>query len=172
VTKKSLHRRIILIVAIIAVLLITYAVNHKRVAPNRQVEVSQEATSSSELTRVTYVVDGDTIEVEGGMRVRYIGIDTPEMTKCFGSESKDENIYLVSGKTVRLVSDVSDKDSYGRLLRYVYVGNELVNDLLVRQGFAVAEPVKPDTLFAPQFLSAQNEAKQGNRGLWAACKKI
>ena len=163
--------RILLVFAIIVVLLLTYLITRKPSVPIRSVEITQEATSSAEITRVTYVVDGDTIDVEGGRRIRYIGIDTPEMTKCFGEAAKEENRRLLDGKTVRLVGDVSEKDSYGRLLRYVYVGDMFVNDTLVRQGFARAEPVKPDTLFASQFYAAQTEAKQENRGLWQACQK-
>ncbi|MCX6791583.1 MAG: thermonuclease family protein [Candidatus Gottesmanbacteria bacterium] len=183
-TRTSLNRRILLITAIILVLLVTYVVTKKTSAPVRPIELTHEATSSSntavttkeEIVRVTSVIDGDTIEIEGGRRVRYIGINTPEIAhsgtkeECFGSAARDENSSLVNGKTVRLVRDVSDTDTYGRLLRYVYVGDEFVNETLMRRGFARAEPVKPDTLFASQFFSAQTEAKQENRGLWRACK--
>jgi len=108
--------------------------------------------------------------MEGGVRVRYIGIDAPEMEECFSAEAKAENKNLVDGKTVRLEKDVSETDTYGRLLRYVYIENELVNDVLVRQGFARAEPVKPDTRYADQFWSAQQEARNNNRGLWGVCQ--
>ena len=155
-------KRILLVLAIILVLLATYVVLH-----NPQ----ETSSSSSEITRVTRVVDGDTIEIDGGRHVRYIGINTPETTDCFGNIATEKNTSLVNGKTVRLVSDVADKDTYGRLLRYVYVGNEFINDELVRQGFAVTEPVKPDIVFAKEFLSAQTEARKENRGLWNACKK-
>ena len=171
-------KRLLLVLAIILVLLVTYVVlKNPRVGTKRPVVISEEATSSAEITQVTYIIDGDTIEVSSGRRVRYIGINTPEIgghgtkEECFGVIAKNENTTLVSGKTVRLVSDVADKDEYGRLLRYVYVGNEFINDILVRQGYAVAEPVKPDTLLASEFLSAQNEAKKENRGLWTACHK-
>ena len=170
-------KRLLLVVAIIFVLVATYVVIHHPRVTTRPAEISHEATVSSEMTRVTYIVDGDTIEVEGGRRVRYIGLDTPEIAghgtkeECYGTIAKDENSVLVSGKTVRLVSDVTDKDEYGRLLRYVYAGDAFVNDILVRQGYAIAEPVKPDTEFASQFLAAQTEAKQNTRGLWEACKK-
>jgi micrococcal nuclease len=174
VTSKSfyLFRRIILVVAIVFVIFVTYrAAGIVRTSPlPKPVEIPQVA-STSETIRVTRVIDGDTIEVEGGRRVRYIGINTPEKSNCFGDVATDKNTSLVNGKTVRLVRDISETDTYGRLLRYVYVGDVFVNDTLVRQGFAEAEPVKPDTLFASQFLQAQNESKQDNRGLWSACRK-
>src|SRR3990167_1293984 len=79
--------------------------------------------------KVVKVIDGDTIEIDGGARVRYIGIDTPETVsptsaiECYGKESSNKNRELVEGKTVRLEKDVSEIDKYGRLLRYVYVGD-------------------------------------------------
>jgi micrococcal nuclease len=164
-------KRLLLIFAIIFVFFATYFLEKY---PNKLKTTPLEA-SSSEITNVTYVFDGDTIEVTGGRRVRYIGMNAPEIAhpgqkeECFGVIATNENKSLVSGKTVRLVSDVADKDKYGRLLRYVYVGNVFVNDFLTRQGYAVAEPIKPDTLLASEFFSAQQEAKTQNRGLWNAC---
>ena len=76
-------------------------------------------TSPPDVARVTQVIDGDTIRVEGGYKVRYIGIDTPEMGEAFGMEAWQANRKLVEGKKVRLERDVSETDKYGRLLRYV-----------------------------------------------------
>jgi endonuclease YncB( thermonuclease family) len=138
----------------------------------------QEKPPTVEAT-VTRVVDGDTIVVslEGiTYRVRYIGIDTPETVhpsepvECFGKEASDKNSELVAGKTVRLEKDISDTDRYGRLLRYVWVGDIFVNDYLVRQGYAYASTYPPDVKYAQQFAQAQSEAEANNRGLWAACE--
>ena len=131
-----------------------------------------------ETARVARVIDGDTIELVGGRRVRYIGIDTPEMgdvrksLACFGKEAMEENKRLVEGKTVRLEKDVSDKDHFGRLLRYVYIGSsagEFVNDRLVRQGFARVATFPPDVTRQEQFLGAEREAREAGRGLWKEC---
>jgi len=128
--------------------------------------------------RVTRVIDGDTIEVSlrGQIyKVRYIGIDTPETVhpskpvQCFGKEASAKNSELVAGKVVRLEKDVSETDRYGRLLRYVWVGDTLVNDYLVRQGYAYASTYPPDVKYADRFAQAQREARQNNRGLWAVC---
>lgn len=148
----------------------------------RPVEVTSEATSSS-ITggeanseyRVIRVIDGDTIELEGGKRTRYIGVDTPEIVdptkpvECFGREASDENKKLVEGKMVRLEKDISETDRYGRLLRYVYVGDVLVNDALVRQGFAHSSTFPPDVKYQQKFMEAEREARENNRGLWAGC---
>lgn len=124
---------------------------------------------------VTGVTDGDTIEIEGGKKVRYIGIDTPETVdprksvQCFGHEASNKNKELVLGKKVRLEKDVSETDKYGRLLRYVWVGDTFVNDYLVRQGYAQSSTYPPDVKYQNQFLQAQKEAREQNRGLWSVC---
>ncbi len=127
---------------------------------------------------VTKVVDGDTIEVqigEGVSKLRYIGIDTPETVDprrpvgCFGKQASDQNKSLVLGKEVILQKDVSETDKFGRLLRYVYVGDIFVNDYLVRNGFARASTYPPDVLYSQQFLEAEREARDNKRGLWGSC---
>lgn len=106
------------------------------------------APSGEETAIVTNVVDGDTIDVSmngAGYRVRYIGMDTPETGTTCGAEATAANAALVSGQTVRLVRDVSETDRYGRLLRYVYVGDTFVNGALVAGGWADAVDYPPDT---------------------------
>jgi micrococcal nuclease len=126
--------------------------------------------------KVTYVVDGDTIDLSTGERVRYIGVDTPETkhpikgVECFGQEAAGKNKELVLDKKVRLEKDVSDKDKYGRLLRYVYLDDLFVNDYLARNGFAHAATFPPDVKFSRQFLEAEREARVNGRGLFAPGK--
>ena len=126
------------------------------------------------------MIDGDTIELSTGQKVRYVGMDTPETVDprrpvgCFGKEASSENKKLVEGKEVILEKDVSETDKYSRLLRYVYLplpdGNLLfVNDYLVRAGFAKVYTYPPDVKFNEQFLQAEREARTQNRGMWAAC---
>lgn len=124
---------------------------------------------------VTRVVDGDTIEIEGGEKVRYIGIDTPETVdprkpvQCFGVEASKKNKELVEGKTVRLEKDITDRDKYSRLLRYVWVGDLFINLELVKQGFASSYSYPPDIKYQKEFLAAETEAREAKRGLWEAC---
>ena len=124
---------------------------------------------------VTKVIDGDTIMIEGNQAVRYIGIDTPETVhpskpvQCFGQEASAKNKELVEGKTVRLEKDVSETDKYGRLLRYVWIGDIFVNEYLVRQGYAQVSTYPPDVKYQDLFLEAQKEAGENSRGLWGAC---
>lgn len=116
------------------------------------------------------MIDGDTIIVEGGYRVRYIGIDTPETypgVEAFGIEAWQANRSLVEGKEVRLESDVSETDKYGRLLRYVYVDDVFVNAELVKLGLARAKAYPPDTRYQGYLAEMEVEAKDAGRGMWA-----
>jgi len=134
---------------------------------------------SGEKVLVTKVIDGDTIEIEGGRKVRLIGIDTPETVDprrpvgCFGREASSETKGLLEGREVILVKDVSETDRFGRLLRYVYIEREdgflFINDHLVRRGFAKASTYPPDVKFTEQFLQAEREARETKRGLWGEC---
>jgi micrococcal nuclease len=123
-----------------------------------------------ETAKVIQVIDGDTITVEGGYRVRYIGIDTPEVhpvPEAYGTEAWQVNRQLVEGKEVRLERDVSETDKYGRLLRYVYVDDVLVNAELVRLGLAEAKAYPPDIKYQDFLEEMESEARKAGRGIWA-----
>ncbi len=117
----------------------------------------------------TRVIDGDTIVIDGGERVRYIGMDTPETEGDEpGAEAATEaNRELVEGRTVRLVLDVEHRDQYGRLLAYVYVDGVFVNADLVRQGLAQIATYPPNVRHEAEFLRLQQEAREARRGIWA-----
>lgn len=136
------------------------------------------ATSSAQslqTVKVTRVIDGDSIEIEGGQKVRYIGMDTPETVdprkpvQCYGQEASAKNKELVGGKSVRLEKDVSETDKYGRLLRFVYVGDIFVNDYLIRKGFAHASTFPPDVKYQDKFQASQRLAQSDSIGLWLGC---
>lgn len=124
------------------------------------------------LVLVERVIDGDTIVIEGGERVRYIGMDCPEMRgwngrpEPYAQTATKRNRQLVDGKKVRLTKDVSERDRFGRLLRYVYVDNLFVNAQLVRDGLAYAFPLHPDTSKAAEFERLEAEARRLRRGIW------
>lgn len=124
---------------------------------------------------VIRVVDGDTIELSTGERVRYIGINTPETVdprrgvQCFGHQASYRNKTLVEGQIVRLEADITDKDAYDRLLRYVYVGDDFINLQLVREGYATVYTFPPNVRYVNQLVVAQKEAREAKRGLWGAC---
>ena len=142
---------------------------------NETVRETNDSESRNGAIKVVRVVDGDTIEIEGGERVRYIGIDTPETVdprkpvQCFGVEASNKNKELVEGKMVRLERDTTDRDKYNRLLRYVWVGDIFVNLELVKQGFAYSYSYPPDIKYQDQFIKAQQGAREAKQGLWSAC---
>lgn len=128
------------------------------------------------LLRVTQVIDGDTIEVEvdgSRERVRYIGIDTPERdderpeVRAMARRATEANRRLVGGRRVRLEFDAEERDRYGRLLAYVWVGDTLVNERLLREGYAQLLTIPPNVRYAERFLAAQREAREEGLGLWS-----
>lgn len=148
-------------------------------APSRNAATLYDRSVKTEYGRaikVVRVIDGDTIELINGDRLRYIGIDTPEEVdprkpvQCFAKEAADENKTLVEGKLIIFYKDVSDRDKYGRWLGFVYLNDgTFVNLALVREGFAFSYPYKPDISKAGEFKQAEAQAHQAQRGLWTAC---
>lgn len=126
---------------------------------------------TGDMAAVTYIVDGDTIEVVidgASYRVRYIGMDTPERGDHFFDEATDANRQLVEDQTVIMVKDVSETDRYGRLLRYVYLADgTFVNAELVRQGYAQVATFPPDVRHQALFVQLQQEARNAGFGLWS-----
>ncbi len=134
-----------------------------------------EAETEGALYRVVRAVDGDTIELEDGRKVRYIGINAPETVdprrrvECFGKEASVFNRDLVEGKRVRLERDISETDVYGRMLRFVYLEEGIfVNEILVREGYAYASAYAPDVARKKLFLEAEKSARESHRGLWSS----
>ena len=117
---------------------------------------------------VTQVIDGDTITVEGGLRVRLIGIDAPERDEECYVEAKEYLKSMILHKEVDLEKDITDKDQYGRSLRYVWLGNKLVNAEIVRAGVAIAKQYDPDTKYQRIIADAEQEAIEKQVGcLWS-----
>jgi micrococcal nuclease len=160
-----------LILPVIFIILLILA---KYIASNKEEDHEMPVGQYSLVSRV---VDGDTIELKGGEKVRYIGIDTPESTikkECYGNEASEFNKNLVEGKQVRLEKDVSERDRHGRLLRYVYVLNPdnsetFVNEVLVKEGYASSYSYPPDIKNQEIFIESQREARDKKLGLWSAC---
>lgn len=126
--------------------------------------------------KVREVVDGDTVVLENGATVRYIGIDTPEthhptkQRQCYGEEAAAFNKKMVEGKMVTLQRDVSERDKYGRFLAYVYLEDDtFVEKELVQNGYAFAYKYYPDVAKSADLKAAQASAKSLGVGLWSAC---
>lgn len=145
-------------------------------ASSSSIDNDKEKENDSPLFLVKRVIDGDTIELDNGEKVRYIGIDTPETVhpnqtvECFGQEASDKNRELVEGKKVKLEKDITAKDKYGRLLRYVYLEDDtFLNLYLIQEGYATSYTYPPDVKYQEQFRQAEIEARNAKRGLWGKC---
>ena len=135
---------------------------------------------------VQRVVDGDTLKLENGERVRLIGIDTPElhesdklrrdsqrsgqeekMIKAMGKQAYEFTKNLVEGKRVRLEFDLERTDRYGRLLAYVYLKDgTFVNAEIIKQGYASLMTYAPNVKYVDLFRKLYTEARENQRGLW------
>ena len=118
-------------------------------------------------TTVSFVIDGDTVELSNGERVRLIGIDTPEVDEYYYEEATIQLRNLVEGKEVRMEMDTNNRDAYDRLLRYIYLGDTFVNYEMVYGGHAESYCFDPDTKYCDEFNEAEEDAKENKRGMWA-----
>jgi len=135
---------------------------------------------SFEKAVVSRVVDGDTVVLSDGRRVRFIGVDSPESTNTvefYGREASAYTKSQLTGKTVYLEKDVSETDRYGRLLRYVWLSlpseisdseirAKMYNAILVLEGYAQASTYTPDVKYQEYLTRYGAEARKENKGLW------
>ncbi|MFC1885181.1 thermonuclease family protein [Thermodesulfobacteriota bacterium] len=129
--------------------------------------------SSEEYNHVKVVYDGDTILLQNGQRVRYLGIDAPEIdhegrdSDFMAHEAKEFNRRILAGKKVRLVYDEEKTDRYGRSLAYVFIGKDkMVNGILVRRGLANVMTIRPNIKYRNYLLKQQRLAMEGRTGIW------
>lgn len=170
--------RLTIAVSLSAIALVLWAImtpgNHTGTPP---LEQAREA-------RVVHVIDGDTFELESGVQVRLIGIDAPELSsngvqdaECFAHEAHNRARAVLNDRNVLLVRDISDTDTYDRLLRYVYMRDPYssvhegtsINELLVREGAARARAFPPDTKLQATLRRAERDAQEHARGMWGMC---
>ena len=175
---------IFLLVLVVAISVFSDKKDKSVPSPEPQVEsvVTQAAETTTptpidtniSFAKVTVVIDGDTVEIEGGSRVRLIGIDTPETVDpsrpvgCYGREASNFTKSQLEGKEVRLEKDISETDRYGRLLRYVWIGDVFFNETLVKRGYAQSSTYPPDVKYQDRFVAAQTEARNDKKGLWGS----
>ncbi|HZG88119.1 thermonuclease family protein [Paenibacillus sp.] len=147
--------------------------------PTEEPAAEAPAAESEEPERIAAqivsVVDGDTmkVKIQGHPEeetVRLLLVDTPETQNAnqpFGAEATNFAKAELEGKEVRLEKDVSDRDRYGRLLRYVYVGDRMFNELLLEKGLARVAVYPPDVKYVDAFRAIQDEARRAELGIWS-----
>jgi micrococcal nuclease len=131
--------------------------------------------AGDERANVTWVDDGDTVVLADGRRVRYIGINAPEIAHArdgppgepYGTDALIYNRMLVKNKTVRLVTDREKRDHYGRWLAYVFLSdNTFVNLEMLEMGYAHVLWHHPNRAYEERLLQAQRRAMQAGKGIW------
>ena|SRR3989338_4359692 len=142
----------------IAVILIAYAVNSY---------VENNSVSRLEESYVTKVIDGDTIVIAGGQRVRLLSIDTRERGENCYAEAKARMEELVLLKNITLERDRENEDQYDRILRYVYVNDAMINLLMIEEGLAVAYIYEPNVKYRSAFLEAEQAARGEGGCVWS-----
>ncbi|MEO8364398.1 MAG: thermonuclease family protein [Ilumatobacteraceae bacterium] len=144
---------------------------------------AQQNAAEVQVGIVVDVIDGDTVDLTIAghrKRVRLIGIDTPETkhpekpVQCFGPQAtRFTESLLADGTEVRIERDVEARDTYDRLLVYLFrtSDNLFVNLQIVQQGFARVLTIEPNTTYMGEFVTAARDARDNNRGLWQECRE-
>ncbi|MBD3263900.1 MAG: hypothetical protein GF375_02210, partial [Candidatus Omnitrophica bacterium] len=133
--------------------------------------------------KVKEVIDGDTVILENGEMLRYLGIDTPEvrvreggdfqyLPQPFSLEAKRYNEEVAEGRYIRVEFDVQRRDRYGRLLGYCFAKDVFINAKMVEEGFAVIYTRPPNLKYAEHLLGLQRKARAENKGLWGVYPPI
>ncbi len=166
--RKPRGRRRALYIIVGFVLLAVFA----RFLPNMEAVLGLNQDSGV----VAKVVDGDTVVLTDGRSVRYLGIDTPEMSSFdvrkreFAKKARERNKELVDKRTVRLEFDTERKDKYGRTLAHVYVDDKSVNAELLAEGLAETFYGRTNHLHQAEYTRIEDEAKSRGLGIWAGSK--
>lgn len=129
---------------------------------------------SGQMIRVERVVSGQTIEIADRSAavpllepIRLIGIQAPDIKqKPWGQEARTQLEKLTLGQEVLLEFDVQEKDRFDRQLAYVWLGGKLINEYMVEEGWALAEPDFPNTKYMERLINAQEKARLMGLGIW------
>ena len=150
-------------------------------APEASLSPKGSITDNNRSNLVQYevirVIDGDTVELKNGERLRYNDIDTPETVhpskpiECYGPEASKKNKELVEGETILVELGDPEKDRYGRLLGYVYIDDLFVNAELVRGGYAEVNSYGNPGSKIVELINIERDAKLKSTGLWSSCVK-
>jgi micrococcal nuclease len=162
-------------------ILVLFSCNSKERHANRESQKEQKTIiekTSNEFYSIKKFVDGDTFWIndgsQKGLKIRLIGVDTPENKarfgkpkEYFGDEASVFTKNLLLGKKVRLELDVDTTDSFGRTLAYVFLEDgAFLNEELIKQGFATIMTVQPNSKYADHFYKLQIQAREKELGLW------
>ena len=140
----------------------------KSILKTREVIEKQDVTSLPKTAHVKHVIDGDTVELQNGLVLRYVGMTAPETGEPFEKEATEANKKFVEGKEITLEYDNYKSDKFGRILAYPIVNNKIISIELVKLGLAelvIYQKRKP-FVHQSELLKAQEEAKKNKLGIW------
>lgn len=123
--------------------------------------------SQKEIGFVERVIDGDTIELNTSEKVRLLGINTPERGEPFYKEAKVRMEELVLGRKVYMERGKEVMDRYGRLLRYIYLEDDMVNLKMIEEGYATVYIIRPNDAYEKLFRDAEDVARNTRKGIWS-----
>lgn len=141
----------------------------KSTLKTREIIEKQEITKLPKLAKVKHVIDGDTVELQNGLVLRYVGITAPETGEPFEKESAELNRQLVEGKTIKLEYDNYKSDKFGRILAYAFLDKKNISIELARKGMAelvIYQKRKP-FIHQAELLKVQEQAKTKRLGIWS-----
>ncbi len=119
--------------------------------------ITGATTVQSQGAVVERVIDGDTLVLTNQEHIRLLGINTPEKGMPYAAEAGERLRALTEGKTVQLGKDKTDKDKYGRSLRYIFVNGTFINQIMVREGWAVPFLLESSPLHAQEITAARTK---------------
>jgi len=126
------------------------------------------AQPQADACRIAHVIDGDTFNCTDGRKVRLLLVDAPEAGRFGNIARRALSTLIPVGSDVTLETDSLPRDAAGRVLAYVYISDgRMVNDILIREGFAFFKPSRENSRYAPQLRSAEEKAREEHRGVWA-----
>lgn len=151
---------------------VTTTLNPTTTAPTASTSTTLAQPPGTDRVTLASVTDGDTVRVQFVdntiEKVRLIGINTPESGECFADEATSAITSLLTGQTFTMTSDTSDRDQFGRLLRYLWLDDgTFVNESLVLNGFALARDYPPDSDFSERLTAAEEAASIDGLGIWS-----
>ncbi|MFA5142964.1 MAG: thermonuclease family protein [Candidatus Omnitrophota bacterium] len=175
-------------ISVLALALLVYAGSRFLMTSHRPAaEPAKEET-----VFVAKAVDGDTLKLSDGRRVRLLGVDTPELhysekllrdarrsrkdikaIQGMGERAADFTRRLCEGKRIRIETDIRRLDKYGRLLAYAYLDDgTFVNAKILEEGYGQVMTIPPNVKHADYFMKLQQEARERGKGLWGGSDSL